>query len=173
MPLVRIESFFSFSFSLSHEAWSSSWLSYARWYLRTEGFYLHGGLGGGGGWHNKKELLLVWLLNNKEKTSSITTLLFTIVQYSSISLDCNSIMRMRTITHLSCLKVSSSSTNNFECLKPILPLGTNSSVKLTSSPLPSPMKIEGPKKVRKASIETRSNTFNFSYCCLYQRAEIQ
>lgn len=126
-----------------------------------------------GGWHNKKELLLVWLSNNKEKTSSITTLLFTIVQYSSISLDCNSIMRMRTITHLSCLKVSSSSTNNFECLKPILPLGTNSSVKLTSSPLPSPMKIEGPKKVRKASIKTRSNTFNFSYCCLYQRAEIQ
>lgn len=116
---------------------------------------------GGGGWHNKKELLLVWLSNNKEKTSSITTLLLTIVRYSSISLDCNSIMRLRTITHHSCLKVSSSSTDNFECLKPILPLGTNSSVKLTSSPLPSPMKIEGPKKVRKASIKTRSNTFNF------------
>ena len=55
----------------------------------------------------------------------------------------------------------------------VLPLGTNSSVKLTSSPLPSPVSIEGPKKSRKASIKTRSNTFNFSYCCHYQRAEIK
>lgn len=62
----------------------------------------------------KKKLLLVWLLNNKEKTSSFTTLLLTIVRYSSISLDCNSIMHLRTITHLSRPKVSSSSTNNFE-----------------------------------------------------------